>query len=933
MFNVNWRACGHGKGGKTDGMSKADKVVPGQRWSSETEPELGLGVVLSCQFGRIELKFPAVGETRLFALATAPLRRVRFEIGDAIQTRDGRHLHVEGVEQADHLLNYRTSGGMVPEGNLADTIRFSKPEERLLAGITDDLDTFRLRAEALEKRAALRRSPARGFLGARIELLPHQVATAESIALRPAPRVLLADEVGLGKTIEACLILHRMLLTRRAERVLIVVPESLIHQWFIELLRRFNLSFSLYDAERFASLRRNGSEENPFLDEQWVLASQDFLVSDLRVASAVVDAGWDILVVDEAHHLEWTPKAASPAYALVELLARATPTVLLLTATPEQLGAAGHFARLRLLDPDRYADLDDFLAESTGYQAVADLVEAVEQWEKPQMTRTEFLKLVKKARAFSRLAEVWKDAPALPTETVASRLIDAFGPGRVLFRSTRAALGGFPSREVFFHELLPADDPFLAKVRWLVGLLKELGDSKILLIAHTREAAEKIVAALGDEIRLPVALFHEGLTLLQRDRQAAYFADADGARILVCSEIGSEGRNFQFSHHLVLFDLPEAPELLEQRIGRLDRIGQVNTICLHVPIIQGSREKAWARWYHEGLNAFERCLPAGHDFGERFGPRLAALKEPVKDAALKPILVEAKKAAKDFRAQLSSGRDRLLGLHPEARRRADKLIKTIEEAELPASFEDFAVRLLDASGLVVDELTPHRYWIEAGVLTAESFPGLPEGGMSVCMNRMEAVSREDLVFFSADHPLFSAAFDAWLGSENGNSGFALWPQAEREGIFLEIWFVVETVAPKRLHLDRFLPPTPIRIIVDHSGELVEEAARWKEAQLINGDPGPLLERGVVKRKLIPSMLEAARRESVASVAQCVASARARMDASFEVELSRLRLLSRLNDHVRPDEITRLETEWAEMVTALDTASARSDSVRLIWAQA
>jgi ATP-dependent helicase HepA len=93
----------------------------------------------------------------------------------------------------------------------------------------------------------LRQSPVRGYVGGRVDLIPHQMYIAAEMASRLVPRVLLADEVGLGKTIEAGLILHRLHLTGRAERVLILVPEPLIHQWFVELLRRFNLLFSIFD--------------------------------------------------------------------------------------------------------------------------------------------------------------------------------------------------------------------------------------------------------------------------------------------------------------------------------------------------------------------------------------------------------------------------------------------------------------------------------------------------------------------------------------------------------------------------------------------------------------------------------------------------------------------------------------------------------------
>src|SRR5205085_10271824 len=126
---------------------------------------------------------------------------------------------------------------------------------------------------------------------------------------------------------------------------------------------------------------------------------------------------------------------------------------------------------------------------------------------------------------------------------------------------------------------------------------------KVLLICRTAETVAAIEAALRKRVRIELGVFHEGLTLVQRDRNAAWFAEPEGARILLCSEIGSEGRNFQFAHHLVLFDLPVDPELLEQRIGRLDRIGQTTEIQVHVPFVAGSGLEVLVRWYHDALNA------------------------------------------------------------------------------------------------------------------------------------------------------------------------------------------------------------------------------------------------------------------------------------------------------------------------------------------
>ncbi len=135
------------------------------------------------------------------------------------------------------------------------------------------------------------------------------------------------------------------------------------------MLRRFNLHFSLFDEER--CIEAFADAENPFETEQLVICSLDFLRKKRRRFEQVLEAEWDLLVVDEAHHLEWSEEAPSRAYEMVEALAEQVPGVLLLTATPDQLGHQSHFARLRLLDPERFYDYEAFLAEEQAYGQVA----------------------------------------------------------------------------------------------------------------------------------------------------------------------------------------------------------------------------------------------------------------------------------------------------------------------------------------------------------------------------------------------------------------------------------------------------------------------------------------------------------------------------------------------------------------------------------
>ena len=226
------------------------------------------------------------------------------------------------VEEPQETLVHAGKARGGRDSSSTDPISFSKPEDRLLAGQIDEVRTADLRAEALKFRSDMQKSAVRGFVGGRVDLLPHQMFIANEVSSRVTPRVLLADEVGLGKTIEAGLILHRLHLTGRANRVLILLPDALVNQWFVELLRRFNLVASVIDEERCEDLESDDPEGNPFLSCQIALSSINYIAGDEERTEQCVTAGWDLLIVDEAHHLEWSPESASAAYELVETLAR-----------------------------------------------------------------------------------------------------------------------------------------------------------------------------------------------------------------------------------------------------------------------------------------------------------------------------------------------------------------------------------------------------------------------------------------------------------------------------------------------------------------------------------------------------------------------------------------------------------------------------------
>jgi ATP-dependent helicase HepA len=910
-----------------------DTPAAGQRWVSDTEPELGLGVVLKVSFGRIEIYFPAASEHRQYALQAAPLRRVRFQIGDTIKCQDNSQHTVDRVANDAGLLTYHTATGTFPEALLSDTISFSKPQDRLFAGQVDDPRTYDLRLRALERRCVQRKSLSRGFLGGRVDLIPHQMAIASEVTSRLLPRVLLADEVGLGKTIEACLILHRLHLTGRASRVLILVPDTLLHQWFVELLRRFNLLFSLFDEERCEAIEYNDELTNPFLDSQLVLTSLNLLTESDRRATQALEAGWDLLIVDEAHHLEWHPEQASPAYSLVERLAAQTPGVLLLSATPQQLGADGHFARLRLLDPDRYSDLPHFVEETARYEEVAQAIDRVLNTGK--LSAADRKLFAQKSERVQRHFDALTSGDDSARDALVSDLIDEFGTGRVMFRNTRRVLTGFPQRELHLAPLNPKDaapdDPLKPLAIWLASLLRSLGDTeKILAICHTASMAAELRERLQQEINVHSELFHEGLTLLQRDRHAASFADPEGVRLLICSEIGSEGRNFQFAHHLVLLDLPDNVELLEQRIGRLDRIGQTSTIHLHVPHLPGSRTEALALWYHEGLDAFESTVHGAAEIQAAFAYQVTALTDGFNRKTLASLLKKTAAAHQKLQTRLARGQDRLLELSSRPSSRVNDLLDQIRTLDKDREFELFFIEVLDFFGLHVEELSDRDYFLHRGDLITDAFPALPEEGLAITFDRARALSREQLSFLTPDHPLVRGALDLLLGSEHGNATFATWREAESDGLLVECCFIAECVAPASLHVDRFLPSTPIRVIVNHAFKNVTDKIDFADAPLRRSRPERLLDQPSIKNKILPKMLRRAEEIARKRTQELAAAALTIVQTQLEDELSRLRDLRQINDHIREEEITALESHQQALSATVQNPQLRLDALRLVW---
>jgi len=958
----------------------------GQRWISDTESELGLGTIVAVDARMVTLLFPAIGENRLYAKNDSPITRVIFNPGDTITSHEGWQLEVAEVVTENGLVSYigtrldtEESGVMLREVMLDSKLVFSKPQDRLFAGQLDRMDRFALRFRARKYHSEQYRLPVSGLRGMRTSLIPHQLHIAHDVGRRHAPRVLLADEVGLGKTIEAGMIIHQQLLAGRAERILIVVPETLQHQWLVEMLRRFNLRFALFDDDRYAQARLDS--DNAFDTEQLVICSLDFVRRNKQRLEMLAEAEWDLLIVDEAHHLAWEEGQPSREYQVIEQLAEQIPGVLLLTATPEQLGMESHFARLRLLDPDRFHDFAAFVEEQQHFQPIADAVSGLladKAIDNNALNMLNDLMGEQDIEPLLQVANSDREGKLEARQELISMLMDRHGTSRVLFRNTRNGVKGFPKRELHQIRLpLPtqyqtaikvsgimgarkaADERardmlypeqiyqefegdsgtwwnFDPRVEWLMGFLTSNRDSKVLVICAKATTALQLEQVLREREGIRAAVFHEGLSIIERDRAAAWFAsEEDGAQVLLCSEIGSEGRNFQFASQMVMFDLPANPDLLEQRIGRLDRIGQAHDIQIHVPYLEKTAQSVLVRWYHEGLDAFEHTCPTGRAIYDKVSDQLVNyLAAPESSEGLDEFISDCREQHNALKSKLEQGRDRLLELNSNGGEKAQALAQTISEQDNHIELVNFALNLFDIVGINQEDRSDHLIVLTPGDhMLVPDFPGLPEDGCTITFDRRQALSREDAQYVTWEHPIIRNGLDLILSGDTGSCALSLLKnKALPVGtLLLELIYVVEAQAPKQLQLTRFLPPTPVRMLVDRKGTnlagKVEFESFNRQLNAVNRHTGSKLVNAV--QQDVHEILKLAEGQAAEEARKLIDIARVEANENLSAELSRLQALSAVNPNIRQDEIDALENNREQVLAALDGAGWRLDALRLI----
>lgn len=572
------------------------------------------------------------------------------------------------------------------------------PAALLALGQLGEFEHYVVRLQALYLNHAYRYDPLSGLSNARIEPQLHQVYVAHRVTEKLQPRMILADEVGLGKTIEAGLIMKELVARQMISRVLVVCPANLVLQWQHELQSKFNEDFEVMDGAGARFLGKDGT--NPWLKRDRIICSIQFAANPAN-AEKIIEAPWDLVIFDEAHRVRRRRQSAkkvqtTQAYRLADELKELISGLLLLTATPMQLHSYELFSLIELVEPGLFKSFEEYELRRAALPALNQLMKSLQGWD--ALSDKEQQSVFKKHQA---LVSPFR-ADQLPDPAIRIKLMDQLVEKHplsgVLVRNRKTEVGGFTDRvahrvtveltqseldlyqdvteyirggynralatkqmaagfvmvtyqkmlassshalrqsllrrlkklkqgfkaqdakkipafrldeledaEEMSAALLEAEEALaitvqvqeeIAQLQSLIDRLGQVRDSKALeLLKAVREIfksnpGERLLVftqfvETQDFLRhaleanqYTVTIFNGQLPADVKEESVRKFR-ANEAQILISTEAGGEGRNFQFCHVMVNYDLPWNPMKVEQRIGRLDRIGQRKPVFIY----------------------------------------------------------------------------------------------------------------------------------------------------------------------------------------------------------------------------------------------------------------------------------------------------------------------------------------------------------------
>ncbi|HZJ56222.1 MAG TPA: helicase-related protein [Myxococcaceae bacterium] len=993
--------------------------VPGMKVRYALQPEWGVGhLVRTLEGGAVaEVLFPGRTQPTLVSTRGNALLPHPFVPGDRVRTGKGRAATITGEEPGGrglrrYVVRYEDgSEDELPESE----VHAPPPDTDLLTALREgrvaDARAFLLRRQALALDEERRNDALGALLASRVMVKPHQVGVVQRVLSARRPRFVLADEVGLGKTIEAGMIFSALRLSGLAARVLVVAPSHLTVQWLAELFHKFQQLFTLVDGERLARSRREEPTVSPWERFPRVVTSLELLSRSPEEVQEVAATGWDLVIVDEAHHLR-----GEKAFAAIEALATRTWGLLLLTATPMQLDPDEYRALLALLDPVTAPDAAAFRARIERQEALSRTVRALLEGDDPEAATA-----VGALRA--RFPDDRELAMLTDRDALLAHLAETYSLSEALVRNRRARVGGFSPRRLHRHVVEPpeaellARDAVMAAVRAgsvrgaaLAGLLRRLDSSpaafaqaasgvlpsppslperdakyqalralladvwegeppaKVLLFTESQATLESLRTLLSAD-GIEALGYHGELALVDRDRQVARFRDPDGPKLLISTEVGGEGRNFQFAHHLVNYDLPWSPATMEQRIGRLDRIGQTQPVDIHVFDVRGTLASDVLSLLADAVGVFGETVGGLDAVLEEVEPRILglALATSAERAAYRTTL--AARVA-EARTAIRRAYDPLLDERSFDREAVQALVDragarigleldregSLEDGlwaiarDLDERLEETVTELARRVGIGVDtdeQVDAFQCAFHFGhALKVEALPGLQLGEERTVLGtfwRDTAVEQEEIDFFATGHAIVEALFGFLRDGPYGRNGCRGIQHRGSPARGLEVLFHVVPPEPEDTSPGARVPSRQLSRVLDQSLIRVAVTARADGSpgleprllDLLAREEGRSLQGDQVRaafpdlaRFVDPGMAEATR-AATAQLQAMQAAARSKLEDERDRSLVRLERALR-HQALPPAAIqAQLEEERAyhgTLVEALEGTRLQLDSV-------
>ncbi|WP_054958001.1 DEAD/DEAH box helicase [Paenibacillus dakarensis] len=509
--------------------------------------------------------------------------------------------------------------------------------------------------------------------------LPHQTDTARRVLFEMSGRAILADEVGLGKTIEAGLILKEYIVRGLVSKVLILVPASLVLQWVRELNSKFGIPA--------IAQKKAYSWSNDI-----VVASMDTAKRDPH-QEILLNEEYDMLIIDEAHKLK---NKKTSNYQFIQKLRK--KYCLLLTATPVQNDLSELFNLITLLKPGQLGRQGDFSAnfvldkrKAKNQDQLKDELSKVMIRNRRGEGSTQFTK--RNVRNVGlELSPTEKSLYDGVTSFVKDQYQAAGGNLSSMLSLVTLQREVCSSRDAVFVTLvnlskkMPEDSPLRDKVWELVHLIKAIKantkaekaielikqmNEKVIVFTEYRATQEYLLNYFRDHGLIAVP-YRGGMNRGKKDWMMDLFRGK--AQVMIATEAGGEGINLQFCHHMINFDLPWNPMRVEQRIGRVHRLGQTNDVQIFNLSTSGTIEEHILNLLHEKINMFEMVIGGLDVILERYEK-----KESIEKSLYK-IMLEST-SDDELRSRLSSLGDSLHHIKQDLERESSVSADTIRKEE------------------------------------------------------------------------------------------------------------------------------------------------------------------------------------------------------------------------------------------------------------